>query len=403
MNKVITVVGLLVLLAGCSGQEWLSVKGDKIVGAQGREVQLRGVNIYVGSFRGEVEPGFIDEDDPRQKKFLDDMLLHMVTEGDFADMRQMGMNMARLGLSTYKDFENDSVPYTYNERNFESLDGLVDAAERQRIYLILNMRQSPGGHNTSPHSGNNGENRLWEDPEYRNRLVKLWEAIASRYKDRAIIAGYDVLNEPDAPDRDSLNELYADVIEGIRLHDPRHILFLEGNRWATDLDWVDAPADDNCALSTHFYNPHWYTHHTAPGTYPDPGIGFTKEALREEIVDRMATSLEMPVWMGEFGAKTSVPTHLAYSRDVRDILDELEAGWSYFNYKNAKGISGTWAIYYVTPDNLFRRFVDGFEQAQMLFGEYLALYTDEELADILESLQTFHFLRKDGLWEMLAE
>jgi|GEM_PF-6803739 len=386
-----------------SSNEWLSVTGDHITGQHSNVVQLRGINIYFGSFRGEVEPDMINEDDPVQKNFLDGMLRNIVTEKDFADMRQMGMNMARLGLSTYKDFENDAVPFTYFEQNFESLDRLVEAASRQQIYLIFNMRQSPGGHNFSPHSGNEGKNELWENSEYQNRLVKLWETIANRYKDQPIIAGYDVINEPDAPNREALNEVYTKLIAGIRSNDSRHIIFLEGNTWATNLALINPPSDSNCALSVHFYKPAWYTHLIETGDYPNVEEGFTKEALHTAIVERVRNSLGLPVWVGEFGAKTYQPTYLTYSQDVKNVLDEIGLSWSYYSYKNTKGSLGSWAIYEMYQDNLFHQCVKNFDPDLMSFGDFLAQYSEEELTAILESLQTIHFYKKEELWEMLSK
>ena len=402
---------------------WLSVNGNEIVNSRGVPIELRGINLFVGSFRGDVEPGVINEGDVAQTRFLDGMLAHTVTETDFVDLRAMGMNSARLGLITYKDFENDEAPLTYREQNFEALDSLIEGAERQQVYLILSMRQSPGGHNTADHSGSRncddspveeptgcdetapettpGCRELWRNAEYQERLVKLWEKIAARYHDRPIIAGYDVLNEPDAPNATALNDLYGRLIAGIRLHDERHIIFLEGERWATKLQCVFSPQDVNVALSAHFYDPAWYTHDQDPAGdhgYPSEEDGFTRDTLREALSDRVASSLDLPVWVGEFGAQTSVPTYLAYSRDVRDLLEEMGLHSSYYDYKNLRGHAGAWSIYHMRADNEFRRFIDDLVAGVKPFEDY----TEQELVDILLSLETSNFLRKDELWEMLA-
>ena len=405
------------------GIPWLSVSENQLVSSRGETIELKGVNLFVGSFRGDVEPGIIDENDQAQASFMDAMVAHTVTEDDFVDLQAMGLNSARLGLTTYRDFENDQSPFTYREQNFETLDLLIEGAERQQIYLILSMRQSPGGHNTSDHSGSHncddspvqepagcdetepettpGCRELWRNTEYQDRLVKLWEKIAARYHDRAIIAGYDVLNEPDAPNAEELNDLYGRLTAAIRLHDEGHIIFVEGERWATKLQCVDSPDDDNTALSAHFYEPGWYTHdrdHPGDGSYPSEETGFTKAALREALSERATPSQGLPVWMGEFGAQTSVPTYLAYSKDVRDLLDEMGMHWSYYDYKNLRGDPGSWAIYYMKPDNQFRQFVDDIVAGNKSFDDY----TEQELTEILTSLETTHFLRKDELWEMLA-
>ncbi len=131
--------------------------------------------------------------------------------------------------------------------------------------------------------------------------------------------------------------------------------------------------------------------------------GFTKEALHTAIVERVRNSLGLPVWVGEFGAKTYQPTYLTYSQDVKNVLDEIGLSWSYYSYKNTKGSLGSWAIYEMYQDNLFHQCVKNFDPDLMSFGDFLAQYSEEELTAILESLQTIHFYKKEELWEMLSK
>ena len=102
--------------------------------------------------------------------------------------------------------------------------------------------------------------------------------------------GYDLINEPVLPDghgNDELRPLYVEVTQAIRAIDTQHLLFVEGNWYASDFNQLDAPWDDNMAYSFHLYE--W------TGATPDPSW-IDKYVQLREATDR-------PLWLGE----TSVP------------------------------------------------------------------------------------------------
>lgn len=70
---------------------------------------------------------------------------------------------------------------------------------------------------------------FWEHKEFQDRPIRLWEAIAARYKGNAWVAGYNPLNEPADEEHVRLLDWYKRVEEAIRKVDPEHILFLDGN------------------------------------------------------------------------------------------------------------------------------------------------------------------------------
>ena len=359
-------------------------------------MRLRGIQMGFGSMRGDAE--LLDAGDPVLSDFLDRMLDHVITEDDFANVKSMGANSVRLSLSTYKDFEDDSKPYTYRENNFRKLDEVVDWAEKHEVYLVISMRQSPGGHNSSAHSGNDGKGELWRNREYRKRLAALWEKIAGRYADRPIVAGYDVLNEPLAPDRASFNEVLDEVTHAIRKAGSQQIVFLEGNEWANKLDWINSPTDKNTVLSNHFYEPGIYTT-DGEGTYPSVirGMEFNKDSLEKALTREIeyAIELDRPVWVGEFGARASADNYLAYDKDLLQVLEELGLNWCYYDYKNIKGLKGTWSIYYSAPDHPIAQLV------QELDEKPLSSLTENEINQALESLETHNFHERTKLKDLL--
>jgi endoglucanase len=245
------------------------------------------------------------------------------------------------------------------------------------------MRQSPGGHNTTEDSGNNGNNEFWQNAEYQDRLASLWKKIAGRYKNKKIIIGYDLLNEPEAHLITDLNDVYNQIIQKIREVDSNHIIFLEGNDFAVVFEGLDITPDANLALSAHFYWPGSYVVQ-GTGTYPSPAEGFDYEALENELTDRIsfAVNNNIPLWMGEFGAMSCAGNYLDYDQDVITIFEEQGLSWNYWHFKNLKGKTNTQAIYYMNADNTFLKLLQG--QA-----------VDE--SDALEALKTEYFIERTEL------
>src|SRR4051812_32948704 len=143
--------------------------GERIVDAAGRPVRWVGVAFGNQVWSGRPLP-VTDHD-----------------ESDFARLRAMGMNAARFYMH-YRTFEDDSAPGVFKAAGWEWLDRNVMWARRHGVYLILNLHVPPGGYQS------NGEGAaLWDSPAAQDRVAALWRAIAARYANEAIIAGYDIL------------------------------------------------------------------------------------------------------------------------------------------------------------------------------------------------------------------
>jgi hypothetical protein len=59
-------------------------------------------------------------------------------------------------------------------------------------------------------------------------------ALASRYRDEPAVGGYNLLNEPGDPTGKTVKSFYDRTVAAIREVDSRHIILLDGNRYATD-------------------------------------------------------------------------------------------------------------------------------------------------------------------------
>jgi hypothetical protein len=142
--------------------------------------------------------------------------------------------------------------------------------------------------------------------------------------------------------------LRTQLIARVRAIDKNHILFVEGNKWAMDLDCLDDFSDDNLALSIHFYHPIDCTFNLVPQlTYPLKG--FDKNTIRKmiRVYHNISRKRSRPVLVGEFGvnARGGLYGEDVWVKDVLACFKEAGFSWTYWTYKAVKNS--------VFPDGIF--------------------------------------------------
>jgi endoglucanase len=266
----------------------------------------------------------------------------MIDEADFEFLKQLGVNSLRVSFN-YRLFEDDQNPYEYLQDGFTEIDRILKLCEKYGIFAILDLHAAPGGQNPDWHSDNAlGESLLWEHADFRKRTIALWKHIAEHYASKRWIGAYDLLNEPVLmiPNKSVLNQFYLDLIREIRGVDPNHMLFVEGDFYATHFEMLDPFEDPNVALSFHFY----------PFFHQDDSTKTTqKERLEEEILldvplDDITKRFKRPLWCGETGARFGHPQREHFESmlaDVLDIFEERGISWSIWAYKDARTMGTT--------------------------------------------------------------
>lgn len=352
----------------------LQVRQGKIVDGGGNPVRLRGtcvggwmnmenfINGYPGSESGIREAVARVLGASKADLFFGRMLDYMLGEADIRFIRECGANAVRLPLN-YRHFEEDRRPFQYREAGFRRLDRMLDLCETYGVYAILDLHAVPGWQNTDWHCDNDSGHALfWEHPHFQDRYVALWETIAARYRGRAVVAGYDIMNEPlcnswrvhipmnrYVRNWERINAVYRRTTEAIRKVDPRHILFLEGDYFASLFDGLEAPFAENLAYSSHNYTQAGF----GPGPYP--GVIRGNEWNREEQEkaflshegSRFARRHGVPLWVGEFGAvyngpAREVPDRLRALSDQIGVFERNGVHWTTWTYKDV-GVMG-WAM-----------------------------------------------------------
>ncbi len=339
---------------------FLHVDGRYIKDEEGKKVFLRGVSFggwlnmdnfitgYPGSesvVRREVREELGEE---RARVFFDSLLDSFVSEDDFRFLSEIGATAVRIPFN-YRHFEDDLRPGEYDDAGFTYLDRAIGWAKRWGIYIILDLHAAQGWQNEGWHS-DNSENitLLWTTRDYRERVKKLWAYIARHYRDEPQVAAYDLLNEPEAPSMQVLNEVHREIVEAIRAVDSRHIIFLEGNNYSKEFEGFEQPFDRNLAYSSHNYTPATHTGRRYPG--PVGGVDIDRAWMERNVQERDGWIFDQdrPAWSGEFGAlydgSASKPTNadlgrLAALEDQLAIFNEHEMHWTIWTYKDV-GVQG---------------------------------------------------------------
>lgn len=177
--------------------------------------------------------------------------LDMMTEADYKEISELGFNTVRF-LFNYNMLEDDNNPYVYKQSGWDWIDMNLAWANKYNIHIILDYHLTPGG---IPSTG--GNQGIWGDNNSKqDRIVKMWEAIASKYKDNDTILGYGLVNEPfiETTDKEAWNKLLSKVVEGIRKTDNNHILFIQRAQIGSNKDYVNPTVNDtNWVLEIHKY------------------------------------------------------------------------------------------------------------------------------------------------------
>jgi aryl-phospho-beta-D-glucosidase BglC (GH1 family) len=195
------------------------------------------------------------------------------------------------------------------------LDRAIDWCTAENIYVILDMHCAPCGQTGDNIDDSWGYPFLFESNDCKRLTINLWGKIAERYKDKSILIGYDLLNEPIAHYFDSaklnpnLEPLYKDITKEIRKADKNHLIFLGGAQWNSNFKVFGPPFDSKLVYTFHKY---W--------TKAD-------QSVIQEYID-FRDKYNVPIWLGESGENDN-----EWISEFRNTLEKNEIGWCFWPYK----------------------------------------------------------------------
>ncbi|GAB4252422.1 MAG: hypothetical protein Kow00109_28010 [Acidobacteriota bacterium] len=281
-----------------------------------------------------------------------------LTEADIEAFARIGGKLLRVGFAA-RPLMRLTEPYDFDEGAFAYLEDVLDWCEPRGIRVLVDPHRFPGTQHPWTMLGNDP---FWFDDKWHELAERLWSEVARRLADRgAVVAGYDLLNQPEVPipmevdtPRD-LNRLYARLIRAIRRYDRRHTIVLAAPRFVADgrmqpyhkgLAYLEIPDDPNVIFTTHSYNPMEFTHQGVgyaddpPVTYPGwiggewwdkdriaadhaPVVEFVRTTGRHVLIGEFSC----PRWTGESGNR--------WLRDIIDVAEENGWSWAYHAWREA--------------------------------------------------------------------
>jgi hypothetical protein len=337
-------------------QPFLSVAGPTLVAGQGRPISLRGYNVGGWLNMENFLTGYPSSDSnfraalrelwgaAKYELFFETFYRSFFGDDDAAYLSSLGLNSIRIPFG-YRRFEDDARPFVLKDEGFRELDRALQACAKHGLYAVLDLHAVPGSQNQHWHSDNSTHVAgYWGQAQFQDRMVHLWEAIADRYRDNPTVAGYNLLNEPGDRSGTALKPFYDRTIAAIRAIDPLHVIFLDGNRYATDFTpFASAELHPNTVYSAHDYKLPGFAD---GGPYPgvSRGVYVDRQQVRDSFLQRteFMRMTGTPIWIGECGPlfplrSRNLAERYALLVDQLDVYNEYGAGWALWAYKDVGG------------------------------------------------------------------
>ncbi len=376
---------LTVCLATAQAADFARVDGKIIRDGQGQELLLRGTNLgnwlnpegymfhftNVNSFRliDQVLKELVGAD--RARDFWQSFRDHYITKEDISFLKKIGCNHLRVPFN-FKFFLVEDYPDVWLEEGFKRLDDVIRWCDEENVYVILDLHAAPGGQTGDNIDDSWGYPWLFENETAQKTTIALWRKLAERYKDRKIVLGYDLLNEPIPhywENKESLNKelepLYKRIVQAIREVDKKHIIFLGGAQWNTNFDVFGPPFDKNSAYTFHKY---WMP---------------TEQSHIQAYVD-FREKYNVPVWIGETGENTD-----EWITDFRRLLEKNNIGWSFWPYKKMDSPRGIVSFFKTAEWDSIIQYAEGSRKnyEEIRKNKPAAAVVDKALADLLENIK----------------
>lgn len=287
-----------------------------------------------------------------------------ITEADYAQLKADGGNHARLGLS-FNWYQNSPTAF------FAMLDQHIAWAREHNVWLILNMFTTPG----NCYEGYSTSCGIWNSASEQQELKDFWIDVAQHYYAEPVIAGYDLLNEPhpQAPNYCSTwFDLASDIRDEVYAIAPNQLVFIEAcSDPGNSFRYRSPPFGTNIVYEVHDYTPMELATNssaTYPGTATDwfgtctynknaflgiqqtgdeAGCGTHSNLSVIYGVD-WATTNNVPLYIGEWGATSSLNGYVQFHQDKAEIYTTLGVSSAHYTWKHRTSVTGgsdQWGIY----------------------------------------------------------
>ncbi|MGD2247363.1 MAG: cellulase family glycosylhydrolase [Candidatus Methanofastidiosia archaeon] len=289
------------------------------------------------------------------------------TQEDFNRLAALGCNYVNI---SHPGLFTETPPYTLDKDIQNNLDRLLTMIAKSDMFAVISFRTGPGRSEFTFVSEDVGDwfdesylnDSVWQSQEAQDAWVTMWEYTAQRYKDNPIVAGYDLMVEPNSNETGShylydyldmwdpeefynqyggtlydWNQLYPEIIDAIRTVDKDTPILVGGNGYSS-LEWLpylQVVKDKKVVYIAHQYWPGQYTYQFPTSikcSYPgkcDINRDGSKEQLDKawltdflSLIDDFTSRHNVSVGINEFGAVRWVPGAAQFMDDQMAIFEE---------------------------------------------------------------------------------
>ncbi len=303
------------------------------------------------------------------------------TQEDFDELAALGANYVNI---SYSGLFRIDPPYAVDLEVQENLDQLLSMIAQADMFAVISFRSGPGRSEFAMYyweglDAKYFNDTVWSDRAAQDAWVAMWRHTAERYRDNSIVAGYDLMVEPNSNDsgsdalnapleiwepdefysqyRDTLydwNQLYPRIVNAIREVDSETPILIAGNgysgvRWLPYLTPVDDP---HTVYVVHQYEPQeQYTHKDyndsdfLQATYPgviDTDWDGVEEPFNRTWLENLLSTIEafqqthqVQVAVNEYGILRWVKNAVIYMRDEMDLFERRGINYALWEWRPA--------------------------------------------------------------------
>ena len=180
---------------------------------------------------------------------------------DFENIKSLGVEAVRVPV-WFDVWIDDAAECSVSPDCFSLLDMALDWCESLQIFLIIDFHNDcSGGSKTNP--------------KIERTLLKVWQQVAARYRDRGKYVIYEVMNEPHfssgnlQADLAKWGKIQGNAIDAIRSVDKSHYIIVGGGDWDSPDSMLKLPEykDELLIYNFHDYSPFLFTHQGASWTF----------------------------------------------------------------------------------------------------------------------------------------
>jgi aryl-phospho-beta-D-glucosidase BglC (GH1 family) len=299
-----------------------------------------------------VARGINEGENQNATRFRGTMINPNLNEEDFRVLRSWNANHIRWQLAWFGDAPEDKANISQYEVWLESalkqFDSMLPVLRELGLNVLLDLHTKPGGFDQQHHC------RLFNEKQFQDYFLTVWEMMANRYKNESLIMGYDILNEPDdsilAPGLLSWRDLAIATVQHIRAIDSQHSIIVEASPGSVSntLPNFEPLPFDNIIYSFHMYEPYDFTYqnlnfNVTPIYYPGAirNTTWNKEQLRTLLQPNAdwQKRYNVSIHVGEFSAIRWAPGNSTcnYLSDLIELYEEYGWTWDYHAFREFQG------------------------------------------------------------------